>query len=225
MYLGTNTVLIFWQTVKTQISSGSALFAKIKTIFRDRNTSFCRNFDQQPLKIQSGLNSDFILLFYSQIQDASQSKKGLYFPNLGDFFPTWGFYWDLFPNSKDIGCLPRKAIKSLGLFHIYCIKMYGIIHLNEKGQTCMHSCSVQIDVYILVQTFIYFKIWWVCAGSSVPRLINHSISTQISYAGPNMGLITRNPDFVACQQQMHMGVFRIIPEFKILRLTYHRKSA
>ena len=30
----------------------SALFAEIKTIFRDRNTSFNKNFDWQPLKIQ-----------------------------------------------------------------------------------------------------------------------------------------------------------------------------
>ena len=33
------------------ISSVSSLFAKIKTIFRDRNISFYRNFDWHPLKI------------------------------------------------------------------------------------------------------------------------------------------------------------------------------
>ena len=47
---------VLWQTVKTQMkggtSSGSAVFAKIKTIFRVRNTSFYWNFDLQPFKIQ-----------------------------------------------------------------------------------------------------------------------------------------------------------------------------
>ena len=32
------------------ISSGSTLFAKIKTIFRDRNTAFYRNLTGNPLK-------------------------------------------------------------------------------------------------------------------------------------------------------------------------------
>ena len=35
------------------ISSGSALFAKIKTIFRDRNISFYLNFALQPLNVQN----------------------------------------------------------------------------------------------------------------------------------------------------------------------------
>ena len=47
---------VLWQAVQTQIKctimvhlSGSALFAKIKTIFRDINTSF-RKFYRRPLK-------------------------------------------------------------------------------------------------------------------------------------------------------------------------------
>ena len=46
-------------------------------------------------------------LFYSRIQAASHSRKERYFPKLGVL------YWDLFPNSKGTGCIPKKAIKSL----------------------------------------------------------------------------------------------------------------
>ena len=52
-----------WNAVWCGISSGYSLIAKVETILRDRNTSFYRNFDRQPLKIHnwqcqrySGLN-------------------------------------------------------------------------------------------------------------------------------------------------------------------------
>ena len=48
--------------------------------------------------------------FYSWIQAASQSKKGLIFHF---FFPTWRFYLHLFPNLKGTGCIPQLA------WHIY----------------------------------------------------------------------------------------------------------
>ena len=41
-----------WNAEYVGISSGSALFAKIGTIFRDRNTSFYRIFNWLPFKIQ-----------------------------------------------------------------------------------------------------------------------------------------------------------------------------
>ena len=34
-------------------------------------------------------------------------------PKRSIFFPTWEFYWDLFPNSKGTGCIQKKALKSL----------------------------------------------------------------------------------------------------------------
>ena len=40
--------------MKCYLTAGFALFAKIKTIFMDRNTALYRNAVQQPLKIQSG---------------------------------------------------------------------------------------------------------------------------------------------------------------------------
>ena len=52
-------------------------------------------------------------IFYSRIQAASQSKKGLYFSNFRDFFPTGGFYWDLFQIQKACRLYPKMAIKSL----------------------------------------------------------------------------------------------------------------
>ena len=55
------------------ISSGSALFAVIKTILRDRNTSFYRNFDWQPLKTQNGQSQTFCINMYGKIH---QNDKG-----------------------------------------------------------------------------------------------------------------------------------------------------
>ena len=55
-----------------QISSRSALVAKIKLIFRDRNTSFYGYFDQQPLKIHNGLFHFYCISMYEIIH---QNKK------------------------------------------------------------------------------------------------------------------------------------------------------
>ena len=35
--------------------------------------------------------------------------QGLFFPNFGDFSPTWGIYCNLFPNSKGTVCIPKKG--------------------------------------------------------------------------------------------------------------------
>ena len=41
-------------------SSGSALFAKIKTTFRDRNTPLFRKFYLGPLKVQNGQSQSML---------------------------------------------------------------------------------------------------------------------------------------------------------------------
>ena len=63
---------VFSNATKCGSSSGSVLFAKIKTMFRDRNHN-CNFLTGNPFKIQNGL------------------------------------------------------------FHTYCINMYGIVHKNKKG--------------------------------------------------------------------------------------------
>ena len=69
------------QTSQTQmkfcISSGSALFAKIKTIFRDRNTSI------EPLKIDNGLSHPYYINMYWKIH---KYNKGFY--NYDNFLLT-----------------------------------------------------------------------------------------------------------------------------------------
>ena len=52
----------------------STLFAKIKPIFRDINTSFYRNFDHQPLKTQNGPFHTYCINIYRIIH---QNEKGL----------------------------------------------------------------------------------------------------------------------------------------------------
>ena len=50
-------------------------------------------------------------LFYSRIQAASQSKKGLYFPNFGDFFPNLRILLGFIPISKMHRLYPKKGNK------------------------------------------------------------------------------------------------------------------
>ena len=64
-----------WNAAEGCISSGSALIAKIKTIFKYRNTSFDRNFDQQPLKIQNGLCHTYCIKIYEIIHHWSEWKE------------------------------------------------------------------------------------------------------------------------------------------------------
>ena len=52
-------------------------------------------------------------LFYSQIQAASQSKKGLYFPNFGDFSQPEDFIGIYSIIQKEKAVSKKKAIKSL----------------------------------------------------------------------------------------------------------------
>ena len=65
------------QTVKTQIlcgiSSGPALFAKIKTNFRDINSSYFKTFDLWPLETQNGWFPSYCINMYGTIH---QNEKG-----------------------------------------------------------------------------------------------------------------------------------------------------
>ena len=63
-----------WRPRWNAASSGSALFAKIKTIFRDINASFHRNFNQQSLKIQNGHFHTYSFNIYGIIH---QNEKDL----------------------------------------------------------------------------------------------------------------------------------------------------
>ena len=53
-------------------------------------------------------------LFYSRIQAASQSKKGLYFPNFGEFFPNLQILLGFIPNFKRQRLYPEKGNKITG---------------------------------------------------------------------------------------------------------------
>ena len=44
------------------------MFAKIKTIFRDRNMSFYRNIDREPIKIQNGQFHYYCVNMYGKIR-------------------------------------------------------------------------------------------------------------------------------------------------------------
>ena len=50
-------------------------------------------------------------LFYSQIEAASQSKKGLYFPNFGEFFPNLPIFGGFIPKVKRHRLYLQKGIK------------------------------------------------------------------------------------------------------------------
>ena len=55
----------------------------------------------------------YFAYFTAEYKMLPNPKKGLYFPNFGDFFPTSGFYWDLFQAQAVFPSIPKKAIKSL----------------------------------------------------------------------------------------------------------------
>ena len=66
---------------KAAFSSGAALFAKIKTIFKDINdkyTIFFRNLYQQPLKLQNGQFKTYryLICIYRIIHQNGKGKNG-----------------------------------------------------------------------------------------------------------------------------------------------------
>ena len=56
-------------------------------------------------------------LLYSRIQAASQSKKGLYFPNFRDFF----FQFEDFIYSKGTGYIPQKDNKITACSYLFVL--------------------------------------------------------------------------------------------------------
>ena len=62
----------------------------------------------------------YFAYFTAKFRLLPNPKKAWIFPILEIVFPTWGFYWDLFPNSKGTGCIPKRAIKPL-VMNFFCI--------------------------------------------------------------------------------------------------------
>ena len=56
------------------ISYGSALFAKINTIFNDKNVSQFNNIDMWPLKTQNGLSHSYCINMFGKIHQDGKSE-------------------------------------------------------------------------------------------------------------------------------------------------------
>ena len=130
------------------ISSG---FAKKKTNFRNRNTSFYRNFDRQPLKIQNGQLHTWRYV-WDNPTEWSWRRLTLKAPRkkASENFVCWSrllqiiaeHYWRIKYRSKQCG--PRTDCSyrsSLILVHIVCHRGFFNISADEKSRWLLLSLA------------------------------------------------------------------------------------
>ena len=92
-------------------------------------------------------------LFYNQIQAASQSKKGLYFPILEIFFPNLRILLGFIPKFKRQRLYPQKGNKITDITHVFspiniCQVLRKLFHHEADTSQGTRQVLMQCNKYV-----------------------------------------------------------------------------